>query len=379
MSKLFEPASIRGLQIKNRFVRSATFEGMADHEGRPTARLEKIYLDLAEGGVGLIITCAAFVDRYRDLPEMPEAPYPAAMDEDRYAEDWRPIVQRVHRRGSAIAMQIVHPGRLDVPELRGGPAIAPSAVASSDGKIAPRAMTLGEIEEMVERFAQSCRRVKEAGFDAVQLHGGHGYLISSFISPYLNRRDDAYGGNTENRSRFIVDIVKRARELVGADYPIMIKLNCEDFILGGLEMEEAARVAAIIAGAGVDCIEVTGGIGREGAKSSSVRGINRPEKEAYFKAHAAAVRSAVNIPIMLVGGLRTPSVMQGILEEGVADLLSLCRPFIREPFLLKRWQKGDGAKATCISCGQCSENVFLRPLRCYVEEKLREKRQSKSA
>ncbi len=373
MSILFEPTSIKGLRLKNRFVRSATFEGLGDCQGRPTDALGKLYLELAEGEIGLIVTSAAFVDRYRDLPDVPEMPYPTAMDEDRYVADWRPIVERVHQRGAAIAMQIVHPGRLDVPALRGGPAIAPSAVGTPGGKIAPRAMELEEIEPMVERFAQACRRVKEAGFDAVQLHGGHGYLISNFISPFLNRREDAYGGSTENRARFVVQIVRRARELVGESYPILIKMNCEDFVPGGLEVEEAAQVARIIAQAGIDAIEVTGSIRPEGSMSPSAKGINRPDKEAYFRTHATVLKNALDIPIILVGGLRTPSVMEGVLEQGVADVVSLCRPFIREPRLVSRWQAKDLSKATCISCGQCSENVFVRPLRCYVEEKLKEK------
>jgi 2,4-dienoyl-CoA reductase-like NADH-dependent reductase (Old Yellow Enzyme family) len=226
---------------------------------------------------------------------------------------------------------------------------------------------------MVRKFAQACRRVREAGFDAVQLHGGHGYLISNFISPYVNVREDKYGGTTENRARFILEIVAAARTLVGPDYPIMIKMNCEDYVPGGLDLDESVRVASVISRGGIDCIEVTGGTRPESEKYPSAKGINRPEKEAYFKAHAAALKRALDIPIILVGGLRSPSVMEKALAEGVADFVSLCRPLIREPGLVSRWKKGDLSKAACISCNQCGANAFVRPLRCYVDEKRKAK------
>jgi 2,4-dienoyl-CoA reductase-like NADH-dependent reductase (Old Yellow Enzyme family) len=261
--------------------------------------------------------------------------------------------------------------------VRGGePPIAPSPVEEKTFGNVPREMTVAEIKEMIEKFAQVCRRVKEAGFDAVQLHGGHGYLISNFISPYTNIRTDEYGGDTERRARFVVDIVRRARELVGDEFPIMIKMNCDDFVSGGLSKDEAARVAAVIEEAGIDCIEITGGI-YETREEMSRLGINKEEKEAYFRSHAEALRKAVNIPLILVGGIRSPNVIEKVLSDGVADMVSMCRPFIREPGLVKRWKDGDLKKATCISCGQCSENTFTMPMRCYVEEARKEKEKQK--
>jgi 2,4-dienoyl-CoA reductase-like NADH-dependent reductase (Old Yellow Enzyme family) len=237
----------------------------------------------------------------------------------------------------------------------------------------PREMTANEIKDMIEKFAQAVRRGKQAGFDAVQLHGGHGYLISSFISPYTNRRTDEYGGDTSRRARFIVDIVRRARELVGENYPIMIKINCDEFVPGGLTMDESAHVARLIESASIDCIEITAGIG-ETRNQISRKGITKVEKEAYFYPYAEALRKAVSIPLILVGGMRSPNVIEKILSDGIADMVSLCRPFIREPELLKRWKEGDLSKARCISCNQCTNNTFVRPLRCYVEEAEKEKR-----
>jgi 2,4-dienoyl-CoA reductase-like NADH-dependent reductase (Old Yellow Enzyme family) len=369
-SILFESASIKGVQLKNRFVRSATAEGLATFDGRPSRKLKELYFKLAKGEVGLIVTGATLVEAYKNLPNIEGLPFPLAIDEDRHVEDWREVIDGVHERGSKIAMQITHPGRQDYPRLRGSTPIAPSAVPLEDRNIVPREMTVDEIKEMVGKFAQACRRANEAGFDAVQLVGCHGYLVSNFISPYANVRTDDYGGSTENRARFIVEIVKRARELVGPEYPLMIKMNFDDFIDGGLDKDEALRVAKIIVQAGIDCIEVSGGTQAEGGKHIAVKGINTEEKEGYFRSYAEALKEHVSVPVILVGGLRTPSVMEKLVEDGVTDFVSMCRPFIREPELIKRWKDGDLTKAKCISCNKCFENWIKRPTRCYIEEPL---------
>jgi len=370
MSVLFDKVEICGIELRNRFVRSATYEGMATPDGGPSEKLAELYYELADGEIGLIITSGAQIDGYKGLPDIEGLPYPSAMDDDRLIDCWRPIVAGVHERGSKIAMQIVHPGRADNPGLRKSDPIAPSPVPIDDFDIMPKEMNLEEIDQMVDMFAQACRRVKEAGFDAVQLHGGHGYLISNFISPYTNVRTDKYGGNTENRARFIVEIVEKARELVGAEFPIMIKMNCDDFLEDGLKIDEAVKVAKIIVGAGIGCIEVTGGI-TETRRRTAKKGIVLETDEAYFKEHAAALKKNVSAPIILVGGLRTPKVIEKVIQDGVADLASMSRSFIREPGLVKRWKEGDLEKATCISCNKCGDKVFKKSLTCYIEEKVR--------
>ena len=172
-------------------------------------------------------------------------------------------------------------------------------------------------------------------------------MISNFISPYTNQRTDEYGGDTARRARFIVYIVLRARELVGDDYPIMIKMNCDDFVPGGLVREEAVRVASLIEEGGIDCIEVTGGM-PESRERMPTKGINKQEKEAYLRAYAEALRPALSIPLILVGGMRSPRVIEKILSDGTADMVSMSRPFIREPQFLKRWKEGDLKKVTCV-------------------------------
>ncbi|MBI5115795.1 NADH:flavin oxidoreductase [Candidatus Poribacteria bacterium] len=377
MSILFTRARINNLEMQNRFVRSATFEGMGTANWGPAESLGVLYGNLADGGVGLIVTGGAFVERYKKFPQFKSgAPHPVAIDNDSLIDEWRRITEGVHKHGSRIVMQITHLGRQDNPVLRGTDPIAPSLVPDRISGFAPRPMTVKEIQDMVERFAQACRRTREAGFDGVQLHGGHGFLISNFLSPYTNVRTDQYGGATENRSRFVVEIVKRARELTGDDYPLMIKMNCDDFVPGGLVVDEAVRIAGIIVEAGIDCIEVTGGI-RESAgyirrlDALATRNVNR---EAYFQTLSVALKKGVDVPIILVGGMRTPSVMENVVREKIADFVALARPFICEPDLIRKLKAGDWSTSKCASCNTCLKNAFVHPLRCY--EAGRPKKQS---
>ena len=372
IGKLFDPVSIKGIQLKNRFVRSATMEGMATIDGCPTQELKELYCKLAEGEVGFLITSGACIEAWKNYPETLGIKSPFVMHSDRYIDVWREVIHAVHKRGAKIAMQIGHLGRQDISELRGSAPIAPSAVSIKGNDVAPQEMTVHDIRDIIEKFAQACRRVKEAGFDAVQFHGAHGNLINNFMSPFTNIRTDDYGGTTKNRARFMVDIINRTRQLIGPDYPLMIKMNFNDFVDGGLEKDEAVNIAEIIAQAGIDCIEISGGTLSESKDHIAVKGIIKKEQEAYFRTYAKALKEHVSIPVILVGGHRTPDVMAKVLEDGTTDFISMSRPFIREPGLIKRWKNGNLEKAKCISCNQCFENWIFRPLRCYVEEPLEE-------
>ena len=367
-STLFQPGAIGGLKPRNRLVRSATFEGMATDEGEPTERLRDLYCQLAEAEVGLIITCGATIEAWQKRPSALGMLSPLAMYHDRFIEPWPKLIDAVQARGAKLAMQIGHLGRQDVPQLRGSPPLAPSPVPIEASGVVPREMTGYDIAKVTELFGQACRRAKEAGFDAVEFHGAHGNLITNFMSPFTNRRDDEYGGSPAGRAHFAVEVVRRCRELVGPDYPLIMKLSFSDFIEGGLQSGEAVEIAALIAEAGLDCIEVSGGTLSESPERIAVKGVAKPSQEAYFRAHGRAMKDRVDLPVILVGGMRSPKGMEDVLRQGEADFIGMSRPFIREPELPLRWKGGDMRKATCISCNQCFENWMFRPQRCYVEE-----------
>jgi 2,4-dienoyl-CoA reductase-like NADH-dependent reductase (Old Yellow Enzyme family) len=363
----FKPITIGNMKLRNRFVRSATVEGMATNKGQPIPLLKKFYCDLADGGIALIITGASLVESYTNLPDIEGVGFPATIDNDRFIRDWQDIVSEVHQHGAKIAMQIVHPGRQDDPNLR--TPIAPSAVPLENKDIVPHEMTVEEIHAMVEKFAQACRRAYESGFDAVQLHGGHGYLISNFLSPYTNRRTDEYGGSTLNRARFVLDILKRVHELIGTHFPIPIKMNCDDFIEGGMTSHEAVAIAKILTQAGIAAIEVTGGITSNNPQRTYAKGINKREKEAYFRTYAKTIKENISSPVILVGGLRSLEVIEKLITDGITDLVSMSRPFIREPGLIQRWMEGDLKRAQCISCNKCHDNMYWGGyLRCYMKK-----------
>jgi 2,4-dienoyl-CoA reductase-like NADH-dependent reductase (Old Yellow Enzyme family) len=367
---LFEPVGLKGLALRNRLVRSATAEGLATPEGLPTPGLRDLYLRLAANQVGLIITSGAMIEDWPNLPASLGLLAPLSMARDSYVEPWREITAEVKAQGAAVAMQIGHLGRQDIPALRGSEPIAPSAVSIAASNVTPREMTRDDMADVLEKFAQAARRVQEAGFDAVQVHGAHGNLITNFMSKFANRRADQYGGSLANRARFGVEMARAMRSQVGPEFPLMIKLSFSDFRENGLEPEEAVEMAGLLAEAGIDCIEVSGGTLSETPGRIAVRGIAKQEDEAYFREYSVALKKRVDIPVILVGGLRTPEVMGRQIREGAADLVSMSRPFIREPDLVARWMSGDLSKAKCVSCNLCFENWPFRPYRCYVEQPL---------
>jgi 2,4-dienoyl-CoA reductase-like NADH-dependent reductase (Old Yellow Enzyme family) len=243
---------------------------------------------------------------------------------------------------------------------------APSAIHDPMFQRIPRALTIEEIEQIVEAYAEGIRRAEEAGFDGVQLHAAHGWLLSSFLSPHTNRRDDRYGGSAENRTRIVCEIYECARKRVAAGFPILIKINTTDFIPGGTDADEAGEVAAILAETGFAAIETSGGMWEAVTRTRDELGwlpvmipearvgIKTPEQEAYFLDGARAVKSRVNAPVILVGGMRSIGRIEEVVESGAADFVSMSRPLIRQPDLPNLWLTGDGPdRAACISCNAC--------------------------
>jgi len=343
VSKLFEPVSMGSLELPNRFVRSATAERLSDDKGSPLPQLGEMYAALARGGVGLTISGHAYVHPSgRAHAEM------SGIYDDELIPAWKSIVETTHEAGGKLAMQINHGGRQCDPAVVEGPLLAPSPIPVNENAPRPVEMSERDIQNVIRAFADAAGRAKEAGFDAVQLHGAHGYLISAFNSPASNWRRDAWGGRLTRRVRFLEAVAAAVRDVVGDDYPLFVKLGTMDFVRDGLTPDEGVEIVAHLADMGLDAVEISGGIGR----GNSVTGIRQPDQEAYFVPIARKARQVTDLPILLVGGFRSREVMERVLDEGSADLISLSRPLIREPDLPNRIAAGQAA-ATCISCSKC--------------------------
>jgi 2,4-dienoyl-CoA reductase-like NADH-dependent reductase (Old Yellow Enzyme family) len=232
-------------------------------------------------------------------------------------------------------------------------------------------MTEEEIEEVVDAFGKAAVRAREAGFDAVQVHAAHAYLLSQFFSPYTNRRDDKWGGDWTRRLRLHQEIYRAVRAGVGDDYPVLIKFGVEDGFAGGLRFEEGKQAAVKLAGCGYDALEISQGLRGGGYQETEFRQkINREDQEAFFRGWAADIKKDVAVPVAMVGGLRSFDVAEQAIRNGEADQVSLSRPFIREPDLVNSWKKSPRKRATCISCNRCLETLIFEgvPLHCAVDE-----------
>jgi 2,4-dienoyl-CoA reductase-like NADH-dependent reductase (Old Yellow Enzyme family) len=363
MNQLFAESNIGGMTLPNRFVRSATWEGMATEDGSVTPKLVETMAALAKGGVGLIISSHAYVS-----PEGQAGPWQLGIYKDELMEGLRKMTSAVHAAGGKIAAQLAHAGCQAAAALSKR---APLVVSDFEGLMtSPRKEMEGtDIRYVVTAFVDAAQRAKDSGFDAVQLHAAHGYLLNQFLSPAYNRRQDEHGGSLLNRARILLDILRRVREAVGKDFPILVKMNCQDFISNGLTLADSLQAAQLLGQAGIDAIELSGGVLSSGKLSPSRMGINSQEKEAYFREEARSFKKQISVPLILVGGLRSLEVAERIVEEGIADYISMCRPFIREPGLINRWKSGDRCKAKCLSDNQCFKPaVEGKGIYCVVEE-----------
>jgi 2,4-dienoyl-CoA reductase-like NADH-dependent reductase (Old Yellow Enzyme family) len=349
MAELFEPTVLNNMRLANRFVRSATWEGLATPEGYATEGLTKLLTDLVRGKVGLIITSHAYVS-----PEGQAAPAQLGIYTDGHVPSLKEMVDKVHDAGGKIALQVSHGGRYAL-KFPDAVRIGPSTIESK-GEIQCKEMTGGEILGMVTHFADAARRAKAAGFDAIQIHAAHGYLVSQFLSPYSNKRADSYGGPAGNRASFLLEVVRATRHEVSDRFPLLVKLNSQEFLEGGYTVEDMLVVASLLEGAGVDAIEMSGGNHVEGIFGEffpARKAKPGMEEKPYYLDEARRYKDRIRIPLMLVGGIRSIEWARRVVSEGYADYVSLCRPLIREPGLIERWQSGDTANATCISDNGC--------------------------
>jgi 2,4-dienoyl-CoA reductase-like NADH-dependent reductase (Old Yellow Enzyme family) len=350
---IFTPLDMGTMKIRGRYLRSGTSESGSEPDGSVRDALGRMYVNLAKGGTPLIITGFAYVrqDGRSGLDQN-------AIHEERLIARWHEITDAVHAADSdcRICMQIVHGGRQCKPQSVSEP-MAPSAVPDQVWGITPRQMTEPEIVDMIEAFGQAARRVKEAGFDAVQLHAAHGYLISEFNSPYTNRRTDAWGGTPEKRMRFFREILDRCRWFVGDDFPILTKINCTDCMPNGLEPEECAGICRTLIDDGIDAIELSAWMAEaEPARMPSRKVDPAPKEEGYYSEPARKVRERVppGVPLGVCGGWRSIEAMNRVIREEGFDFLSASRPFIAEPDIFLRLKTGQ-KRAACNSCNECIE------------------------
>ncbi len=349
MAELFEPTVLNGMRLAGRSVRSATWEGLATAEGYATDALTKLLLRLVEGQVGLIITGHAYIS-----PEGKAAPGQLGIHSDDHVPSLKRMVDKVHDAGGTIAVQINHGGRYAL-KTPGVVRIGPSDVQAR-GEIQCREMSIEEIGRTIAQFAEAAGRAKAAGFDAIQIHAAHTYLLSEFLSPVFNRRTDAYGGPVSHRARFLLEVLHAQRNEVGKDFPILVKLNAQDFLQGGFSVDDMLEVASLLQAEGVDAIEMSGGHHVEGVFGElfpARKGRPKGDEGPYYLDEARRYKEKIHVPLMLVGGIRSLEWAQRILGEGIADYISLSRPLIREPGLIKRWKAGDEAKSKCISDNGC--------------------------
>ena len=344
---LFSPISIGAVEIPNRFVRSATHDFMADEEGRVQPAQVRMFQELAEGGVGLILSGHAYVN-----PEGKASLRQTGADTDDKIEGLRLISEAVHKTDSKIFLQISHAGRQTKPKLCGCTPLSPSEVYEPTFKVTPRPMTEEDIHMTISDFSKAGRRAKEAGFDGLQIHIAHGYLLSSFISPYTNHRTDRWGGSLDNRVRIVREIMGGIRALTGPRFPLTAKLNATDFLEGGLGLDESTAIAGILEAEGLDGVEISGGMSEAG-QGSVWKGLRKRDKEGFFLQDAARIKKSLSIPVFGLGGLRTYSVMERAVSTGQVDMISLCRPLIQDPALVNKFRTGKTHMSECISCNGC--------------------------
>ena len=359
MIDMFTPGRLGNLDLDNRVMRSAVWEAMADENGFVTDALVNCSRALADGGVGLIILGYSYIQTNGR-----QQPGQMAIYGDEYVEGMRRITAAVHEAGGKVSTQIVHVGPQTNPDMIGGETpVAPSAV---DHKVfgMPRELSNEEIWKIIEDFGHAARRSAEAGFDAIQIHGAHGYLVSQFISPLWNQRADEFGGSLENRMRFAVEVYNAVKKNAG-DLPVFIKLNVDDFVEGSTTPDDSLPLAKRLDELGIDGIEVSAGGALSGGKGPARVRINNPEDEGYLMDLARMVRQEVDCAVIGMGGFRSPEVINSVLQS-----VAIARPLIREPGLVNRWKSGQTARALCVSCSGCFKTLqYGTGIQCMVEYK----------
>jgi len=368
MKKLFEQTKINQMELKNRFVRSATWEGLADPDGSCNKKVTDLYIELAQGQVGLIISSHIYINQKGKAGIGQLGIY-----SDQLIDGYIEMVNKIHQEGSKIIMQITHGGNQSRVKLIKKRPLGPSSVEIKNDGIS-KAMTKKDIFQTIKDFKHAALRAKKAGFDGVQIHAAHGYLLSSFLSPFFNHRTDGYGGSIENRARLVLEVYQTIRSELGKQFAILVKINADDFIEGGFTPIQMVQVAHMLQSAGIDAIEISGGTPNHYLSkylNTRKHKKNTSEEEAYYRDAAKLYKEKIKVPLILVGGIRSYEIARELVEKELVDYISMSRPLIREPGLIQRWQSVDIKKATCISCNQCIKpTVEGEGMYCVVEKSI---------
>lgn len=353
MKKLFQPINIGSIKVKNRIVMPAMTTVLANENGAVTERLVDYYTTRAMGGVGLIVTDATCIDH--PVGKIAHATQ-LRIDRDKFIPGLNELVKSVHRYGAKIASQLHHAGRQTTLEYtEGNQPVSASNVYDPVFNVQPRTLRINEVEDLIEKFGEGARRAKTAGFDAVEIHGAHGYLIQQFLSAYTNKRTDKYGGSLDRRMTFALEILRRVREKVGDKFPIIFRLSAEEHVRGGLTLKDTKLIARKLEKTGVDALNISSGMDE-----------TPPEYKPYsmavprgcFVHYAAAIKELVNVPAITVGRINDPLLAESILQEGKADLVAMGRALIADPELPKKAREGrlDDIRK-CTACETCNMRV----------------------
>jgi len=343
--EVFNGEGKKPIVLQNRIMRSATYEGIGEIDGKMSETLAKEMEKLAVHHVGLIVFSYFFTEECGRA-----AKFQLSMANDAAAESCRPIVNKIHELGSHCVAQICHAGIPGIVEKMG---------PSKDDSEGVREMTLDDIHRTITEFGKAALRAKNAGFDIVMIHGAHGYLLSQYLNPLTNHRTDDYGGSLENRARIVREVAREIRKAVGPDYPIAIKMNVDDGAEGGMTIAESTQVALWLAEDGVELFEAS--CMNPIKKKSAGTCFNRAGAESWRKALREKYPHAL---VALVGGVRSRKESEDCVKSGACDLISMARPFIREPDLVDIWAANPDAQSKCVSCGCCLKNAFNGKFAC---------------
>jgi len=359
LDKLFSSFSLRTLEMQNRIVMPPMATNYATGEGFVTERQVAYYVERARGGVGYIT-----VEHTGILKQGKAKPNMLLISTDKHASRIGGLIEAIHRVGGKIVVQLNHAGRQTSSVVTGSPIVGPSPIPCPTRNEIPHELSVDEIEDIIEAFSKAAERVRKAGADGVEIHMCHGYLICSFLSPFSNKREDRYGGNIQGRSRFAVEVLNSVRNRVGPDFPIICRLSGDEYVEGGLRIEETKQIAKILEKEGADTLHVSA------CNAASVYPSPFPPyyvEEGVFLHLAQAIESVVNIPVITVGRIRDPLMADEILRDEKADLVSMGRALIADPHMPKKAREGRFEEIIpCISCNRCLQTMRKGSLQCTV-------------